>query len=856
MKGSLGVLALCLVVASARSQADIYVSPKGSDIYDGRSPIARGASGPFATLDRARLEVRKLKKTRPVLVQIAGGTYRLSSTIVFEPADSGAPGAPVIYRAAPGQTPEFLGSQEVKGWTSARGGEFRSPWSRPLPPQELFINGARMPRSVWPKKGYLWIAGSHAGTSSSRQDQFLAEKGDVPLGWDWTGVEAMIVHNWGISRIPVKRTDPRSGLVTLAGSTWHPTLAELKPGVWYRFENAPLSTITTGEWRYDHQKREIVVRASAAGAKAEVPVLDTLVSFRGNWQTGDAVMSIHFEGLTFGGTSYPFPPEGLSIYQAEATIPAAIHLARAEQVVFSRCRIERTGGYGIEITDGSKGVVVEKSVLRDLGAGGIKIGTLEYAGDADLRRYPVGNTVSDSVIQGGGRIHPAGIGVWIGHSGSNKVLRNTISDLYYSGVSLGWRWDSAFSPAKNNLVADNHIYNLGQGVLSDMAGIYTLGESQGTVLRGNRIHDVTRSRYGGWGIYFDESSRGVVAEDNVVYRTEDAPFHQHYGKENIVRRNIFASGKNAQIQLSNHAKSGLLTIEDNVFVWEQGRLFESGVYDQVVFRRNTYWRRKNPAGIEWGAGVNAEKWRKREPDMKVADPGFRDIQGGDFRRQGASLAAAAVRTTSAVDTPRTFPPAPGERPYHMNEGFESLTNGQMIPGWSILTAPGSSIGVSDLAAASGSKSVLFQDGGQGESWMPHAFVNMKYEQGQVKTSFKIRMEAGGAAVFAWRDTNPWYTTGPSVEFAGGKIKVDGKEAGSYQSGEWWTVEIVAGVGTNLGSTYRLTLVSGRGPSRTQVLPMPQGFRTLGWIGFTSDSTSPGRFFVDDILVAPLSMVVK
>lgn len=856
MKGSLGVLALCLVAASARSQADIYVSPKGSDLLDGKSSVARGTSGPFATLNRARLEARKLKKTRPIVVQIGGGTYRLSSTVVFEPADSGAPGSAVTYRAAPGEAPVIVGSREVKGWRQARSGEFRATWPGSQPPQQLFINGVRMQRAVWPKQGYLWIGGAHAGTSSGRQDQFMAEKGDVPRGWDWTGVEAMIVHNWGISRIPVKRTDPSSGLVTLAGSTWHPTLAELKPGVWYRYENAPLSTISAGEWRYDYQKREIVVRTTTAPVSAEVPLMETLVSFRGNWQTGDAVRSIRFEGLIFGGTSYPFPPEGLSIYQAEATIPAAIHLAKAEQIVFERCRIERTGGYGIEITDGSQGVAVDKCILRDLGAGGIKIGTLEYAGESYLRRYPMGNRVSDSVITGGGRVHPAGIGVWIGHSGQNQVIRNTISDLYYSGVSLGWRWDTAFSPARDNLVADNHIFNLGQGVLSDMAGIYTLGESKGTVLRGNRIHDVSRSRYGGWGIYFDESSRWIEAVDNVVYRTEDAPFHQHYGRDNIVRGNIFAFGKNAQIQLSNHAKSGKLTIKDNIFLWSQGRLFEAGVYDQVEFSGNTYWRQRDPSGIEWGPGVNASAWRKREPDMKVANPGFLSPETGDFRRGSAPLRAAARRPETASDVRRTFPAAPGERPYTMNEGFEALAKGQMIPAWSILTASGSTIGVSSLAAASGRKSVLFEDGGQGEPWMPHAFVNMKYDSGQVRTRFKIRMEAGGAAVFAWRDTNPWYTSGPSVQFASGRISVDGKDQGPYRTGEWTTVDIAAGVGSDLGPTYRLTLTVGSAPSRSQILPMPKGFRSLGWIGFTSDSTSPGRFFVDDLVVGPVTRAPK
>ena len=49
--------------------------------------------------------------------------------------------------------------------------------------------------------------------------------------------------------------------------------------------------------------------------------------------------------------------------------------------------------------------------------------------------------------------------------------------------------------------------------------------------------------YGGWAIYPDEDSHAMLIENNICYNTSSQPFHEHYGRENIVRNNIFAFGR-------------------------------------------------------------------------------------------------------------------------------------------------------------------------------------------------------------------------------------------------------------------------------------------------------------------------
>ena len=167
-------------------------------------------------------------------------------------------------------------------------------------------------------------------------------------------------------------------------------------------------------------------------------------------------------------------------------------------------------------------------------------------------------------------------------------------------------------------------------ILSDMGAIYVLGSRGGSVVRGNVCHDIAGIKYGGWGIYLDEGSSDTLIENNLCYRTTNGGFHQHYGKDNIVRNNIFAFAREHQIQRTRVEDHQSLTFEHNIVYWKTGPLTNTSP-EKIVWDYNLY-------GPIAKADLRTElqsfaQWQAAGEDVHsvVADPGFVDPANGDFR---------------------------------------------------------------------------------------------------------------------------------------------------------------------------------------------------------------------------------
>ena len=663
----------------SKNELVFYVSPEGNDAHNGTS-----IESAFATLEKARNAIREIKRgstlEKPVTVYLQGGTYQLSEPFVLTPEDSGTEEFPITYSAYENEKPIISGGLKVSEWAKAELNGHTvlvsdvSKIKKYVPFEQLWVNDHRAVQARTPNSGYLKVPTTQGEDTkdvkrSSTYD-FSYDQSDEHYLEDVDDGVAVVFNKWLEYHMPIDRIDRQNKKIISTKKGGRAIEADDD----YYLEGGRIMLDNPGEWYLDRSEEKLYYfpLEGETDIVATIPSLVNVLRLQGDAASDQLVEHVQFKGLTFSHTTWVLPrdAEESGYGQADIRMEGAVFLTGAKNCLFEACEITAIGNYGLEMSLGCSNNRVLRCNIHDLGAGGFLIGpkirpkgkvAAEEIGGAlpPVLEKPTDathtNEIADCRIYDGGRYFHCAVGIWIGQSPDNHIHHNEIYNFYYSGISTGWTWGYGPALATGNIFEYNKIHHIGKltngdgSVLSDLGGIYTLGNQTGTIIRFNEFHDIWAGKYGGWAIYCDEGTTNILIENNLAYRCRHACFNQHYGKDNLIRNNIFAFADTSVIMMAKIQPHTAYILKNNILL-SDGTPIYAGGYDYKVEQKNAFVADSNlvwsTAGKVLGAQnrfpsriyepneavMGWEDWKVLGNDQHsiIADPGFKDPSNGDF----------------------------------------------------------------------------------------------------------------------------------------------------------------------------------------------------------------------------------
>lgn len=544
------------------AQTCIYVSPAGSD----RDPGT--AARPIRTLEHARDLVRRLDRSMwaDILVVLENGTFRLNRPLALGPRDSGSNGHNVVWGAAQGATAIVSGGRRVTGWRVADAAA--GIWAAKVPAgfatRQLYVNGVRAAMASGPvpvqltktRWGYTASSPLLASWRNPREIQFVypAQLGQMaepmcPVGSITGKTIAMAQPCWDNStrRQALSKVNPAfDNDLVAAGSLKTPAYVQ----------NAYPLLDQPGEFYVDSPAHVLYYiprpGQNMPSADVEAPHLETLIS--GSGTPRQPIHNITFRGLQFSFATWlrPSTPEGFSEVQAGYTItgrggvateglcrlapggscpygawtkePGNLTFTFDRNLTFLDDRFVYLGASALDLGNGSRFATVQGSVFTDISGNGIELGGVNMPA-AHGAYQTLNNRILDNRLYGMPLEYHGGVPILVGYAAHTTISHNQIDHVAYSGISIGWGgWlakvgrPAVANFSHDNLISDNRIFDFLQ-TLADGGGVYTLGITGPSLMRGEKVTgNVVHDRLGwGAGLKSDNATANVTYRGNALY---------------------------------------------------------------------------------------------------------------------------------------------------------------------------------------------------------------------------------------------------------------------------------------------------------------------------------------------------
>ncbi len=527
--------------------AAVYVSPSGSDTNPGTE------AAPFRTIRRAQDFVRAVNEsmTSNVSVYLRGGTYQLSEPVSLTPRDSGSNGFRVQWLAYPGEVPILDGGTEITGWVPEQNGVFSAPTGG-LEFLQFYVNGLRgtLARLSNTYRSMSWdvpnqkinIDPIDAAALQSLSPQQLSQVRITILG---KGVNQATLRIASISGTAITPMEPERTLIFQ--QTYPPK--ENRP---YFLDNAFGFVNDPGEFYVDPVADRVYYKprpgeSNMALVTAVASRLERLLSIEGT--IDQPVTNIDVSGLTFQHSGWtlplqtgfigdqgsfqfvaPLPPDQITSYPSEG-LPAAIDVRYAHNLRFERNVIQNAGASAVNFWVDVDDTTFVGNTLRNIAGSGLTIDLNLQGNPADLRIVSRNDIVQNNFVAGIGLdYYYQSVGLQLTYTDSAILEHNEVTNVRYSGISVGWGWADVANAAQGNIIRYNNVYNV-VNLMSDGGGIYTLSRQPGTLIAENYVHDILRGPWHGSfpmaAIYLDEGSNFITVRDNVGINVQDTMIHQN-----------------------------------------------------------------------------------------------------------------------------------------------------------------------------------------------------------------------------------------------------------------------------------------------------------------------------------------
>lgn len=511
-------------------------------------------------LQQAR-EERRLNHATDICLRLQAGTYNLNQPIVIRPEDNGT-------RIVADDNAVISGGVKISGWKKegkyyvADVPDFNG---RPLEFRQMWVNGKKAVRA----RDVADFDDMYRIKSLDKAKETIYVPAASVKKIVGARYAEMVLHEmWCVANLRIKdiKIMGDSAAVTFHQPESHVHFMHPWPSPMvttdghnsaFYLTNAKELLDAEGEWYLDIKTSKLyyIPRKGEDMGKAEVivPAVETLLKVEGT--PDNPVKDVTFEGITFSHATWLRPstnghaPLQAGMYMTEAyklrpkmdrpngdhkldnqgwvgRPAAAVSLNCAEDVAFTRCTFEHNASTGLDYHLYIKGGSIDRCTFRDIGGTGILAGGFSPEGyeahqpyaPTDERIICTGLNITNNLITDVTNDDWGCVGIGAGFVKDIKICNNEISEVSYTGISMGWGWNQQVCSMSNNLVKGNLIHHYAKHMY-DTAGIYTLGSQPHSFIIENVVRDIYTPSYAHdpnhwFYLYTDEGSSYITVRDN------------------------------------------------------------------------------------------------------------------------------------------------------------------------------------------------------------------------------------------------------------------------------------------------------------------------------------------------------